>query len=89
MIIVDSSFLILLLISALIGTGIGAAIGSQKDRTLDGAILGFLLGPIGWLIVALSGRPTQKAPEVPREIREALWKQRLADSDPVNQWRGK
>ena len=34
-------------------TLVGALIGQQKGRTGFGACMGFLLGPIGWLIVAL------------------------------------
>lgn len=50
------SFFVLLVIIAIgciIDTLIGAWIGSTKGRTSIGATLGLLLGPIGWIIIAL------------------------------------
>jgi hypothetical protein len=37
----------------IIGVIVGALIGDRKGRAGAGAILGFLLGPIGWLVVGL------------------------------------
>lgn len=37
-----------LLLSGLVGT----AIGQGKERAFDGAILGLVLGPLGWLLMA-------------------------------------
>lgn len=37
----------------ILGPLIGAAIGQKKGRTGAGFLFGFLLGPIGWLIVAV------------------------------------
>jgi hypothetical protein len=42
-----------LLFWAVIGALVGALIGSSKGRSGEGAILGLILGPIGWLAVAL------------------------------------
>jgi hypothetical protein len=35
------------------GLVVGGLIGDRKGRTAVGAVLGLLLGPMGWLIVAL------------------------------------
>jgi hypothetical protein len=37
----------------IVGTIVGALIGDRKGRAGAGAILGFLLGPIGWIVVGL------------------------------------
>jgi hypothetical protein len=37
----------------IIGGFVGALIGQRKGRTGEGAVLGLILGPIGWLVVAL------------------------------------
>jgi len=39
---------------ALVGGGIGAAIGSKKGVAVGGFFLGALLGPLGWLIMAVT-----------------------------------
>ena len=57
-------FIILWLI---IGVIVGAIIGDHKGRAGEGAVLGLILGPIGWLIVALGAnhkleRETRKCP---------------------------
>ena len=35
------------------GAMIGGAVGSARGRTMFGLALGFLLGPIGWLLIFL------------------------------------
>jgi hypothetical protein len=51
-------FLIWLLLAA-----VGYVIGAPKDREWAGFFLGLLLGPIGWLIVALSApKPHLRCP---------------------------
>jgi hypothetical protein len=42
----------LLLIGVSIGALVGGLIGKSKGRGGEGAVLGALLGPIGWLLVA-------------------------------------
>ena len=51
-------FLVLWFISGLVG----AAIGSSKERTLAGLILGLILGPIGWLFIAISSGGRKRCP---------------------------
>ncbi|MEM7356477.1 MAG: hypothetical protein AAF657_37020 [Acidobacteriota bacterium] len=41
------------LILAAMGFVVGSIIGELKHRTREGAFLGLLLGPVGWLIVRL------------------------------------
>lgn len=36
-----------------LGAAVGAVVGTSKHRVLAGAIWGALLGPVGWLIVAV------------------------------------
>lgn len=36
-----------------LGAAVGAVVGTSKHRVLAGAIWGALLGPLGWLIVAV------------------------------------
>ena len=38
---------------AAISTLIGALIGKRRGRPISGVVWGFLLGPLGWIIVAL------------------------------------
>jgi len=43
----------------IMGPLIGWYIGHSKGRSFGGFILGFFLGPIGWIIIGLCG-PTEK-----------------------------
>jgi hypothetical protein len=63
----DNTLLVLLL-WALVGALIGAAIGNHKGRTEAGAFFGFLLGPIGWLIVAVGPSMKPKCPDCGGEV---------------------
>ena len=47
---------------------IGALIGQSKNRVIAGAFFGFLLGPIGWLIVALGPNLKRKCPHCAEPI---------------------
>ena len=53
---------ILWIIAPLVGALVGAIIGKNKNRQGAGAVLGFLLGPIGWLVVALGPDMNPKCP---------------------------
>lgn len=46
-------FLVEVLIFASIAGAIGAVIGRSRGRERDGLVLGFLLGPIGWVLVLM------------------------------------
>jgi len=56
-------YLMILLLALLVNALIGAAIGSRKKRSGAGALFGFLLGPVGWLVVALGPDHRPKCPE--------------------------
>jgi hypothetical protein len=43
----------LLVAGVIIGGGVGAVIGSFKNRILLGFVLGFFLGCLGWIIIAV------------------------------------
>ena len=58
----DQAFFTVLAILAVMAV-IGGLIGSRNGNTLAGVILGFLLGPIGWLITLLWSDPRPKCPE--------------------------
>jgi len=46
----------------IVGTLIGALIGQSKGRVGAGAFFGFILGAIGWLIIALGPNLKPKCP---------------------------
>lgn len=48
--------------------GIGAAIGSWKSRLLGGFVLGLLIGPLGWLLVAVGPSMGRKCPECKGDV---------------------
>ncbi len=51
--------IVMLMLNALVG----AAIGQKKNRLVAGLVFGFLLGPIGWLVIALGPDMGPKCPE--------------------------
>ena len=60
----------LLLIGIPISALVGGLIGKSKGRAGEGAILGALLGPIGWLIVAFGGSVgMRKCPFCAEEVK--------------------
>jgi uncharacterized membrane protein len=53
----------LLLIWPFIGMCVGGVIGQSRGRTGEGLIIGFLLGPIGWIILIFGPNPKKEAEE--------------------------
>lgn len=64
----------ILIIGLVISALIGALIGKYKGQAGGGAALGFLLGPIGWLITALSSDARQKCIECGGVVAEGARK---------------
>ena len=56
-----------LLVLTLICAVIGALIGRSKGRWLAGFVWGAALGPIGWIVVAVSKREPRLCPECGRK----------------------
>jgi hypothetical protein len=54
--------MIVLLLWCVIGGLVGAAIGQKKGRPGEAFLLGFILGPIGWLLVATGPSSGPKCP---------------------------
>jgi hypothetical protein len=63
-------FLCVCVVFAAIQSAVGALIGQQKGRTMEGAVLGFVLGMIGWVIVLLLSetRPYHRCPHCAGKI---------------------
>lgn len=59
-----------------LGPLIGAAIGQKKKRVGAGLFFGLILGPIGWLIIAVGPDHRRKCPEckgtVPEEAKKCM-----------------
>jgi hypothetical protein len=75
------------IVGGLIGAAIGAAIGARKNRTGFGLLIGFIAGPIGWLIVLLLPSNFPKCPAckgdvIPGAVQELRF--RLASPGEVN-----
>ena len=49
----DQQYLLILVLGAIISGAVGAAIGDKKGRQVAGFSWGFLLGPVGWVLVAV------------------------------------
>ena len=58
----DMSDITMWIIGAIIATLVGRFIGQQRGRAYDGSILGFCLGPLGWIIVLLMEDKRSKCP---------------------------
>lgn len=76
---VSSDFLVLLLMSIVVGAIVGMAIGMQKGRGGEGFVLGGFLGVIGWIIVAVMA----PSDEIRRRQRAELVADVRAASAPV------
>lgn len=50
------------IIAGIINAGIGALLGNIKKRALAGAILGFFLGIIGWILILVLEDRRRKCP---------------------------
>ncbi|MDB2556540.1 hypothetical protein N9X77_01055 [Luminiphilus sp.] len=48
----------IIVLLTLVSAGVGAALGAFLNRVAKGALLGLLLGPIGWVILFLLPRET-------------------------------
>lgn len=53
--------IISLLFLALICSCIGGAIGASRGRTLAGMFFGGLIGPLGWILIAVGPNPKAEA----------------------------
>ena len=62
---------ILWTIGALINTLVGYFIGERRNRAYDGSILGFCLGPLGWIIVLVMADKRSKCPHCASPILAA------------------
>ena len=96
-----SELLPFLIGSAVVGAVIGGLIGMIRGRADEGAILGFLLGPIGWLIVLVGKDARPKCPlcrgtletlAVQRcrhcggELRMSYMRGARSKGDPLEEW---
>jgi hypothetical protein len=60
----------LLIVGLPLSALVGWFIGKNKGRASDGAMLGFLLGPLGWLIVAVGkSEGMRKCPFCAEEVK--------------------
>ena len=65
-----------LILWAIVGGLVGAAVGIGKGRPLGGFILGAIVGPVGWLLVATGPSMHPKCPAclgtVPKGARKCM-----------------
>lgn len=66
----------------IVGLGIFAligALGKMKNRELEGALCGFVLGPLGWIIILLVKGNFPKCPYCKGEVEKGATKCKTAD----------
>ena len=49
-------YMFILILWRIVGPAVGGLIGVKRGRPELGVFLGFLLGPVGWLLVSLSNQ---------------------------------
>lgn len=64
-----------IIIALIISSLIGLAIGQTRGRSGAGLFFGFLLGPIGWLLILIGPNPKK---ELDEKKKQALLNQQLA-----------
>jgi len=74
-------FFPVLIIGVLVSTLIGGLIGNTKGRAGESAFFGFLLGPLGWLIIALGPSFNPKCPFCKGDVVSDAVKCRNCGSD--------
>jgi len=77
----DNDFSFLIFIFMIISAGVGGVIGILKGRLAFGIILGFLLGPIGWLVTSCFSDASRKCPACLGRVPEGASKCRHCGSD--------
>ena len=73
--------MLIALLWVILGAGIGAVIGEKKHRAGEGAFIGALLGPLGWLIMALGKNMGPKCPACKGDIIKDAIKCKNCGSD--------
>ena len=84
----DPTVLLWIFLSAFASSIIGAIIGSMVNRGGSGFLLGFFLGPIGWIIVLLLPREETDNTQEESVARLERPEQNL-DNDDYKIWLGK
>jgi hypothetical protein len=72
---------LMLIGGATLAGAVGAAIGQSKGKTSYGLLLGLLLGPLGWLLVAASPSGHPKCPACKGDVVTGATKCKNCGSD--------
>ena len=74
-----------LLLWCAICCAVGALIGKSKGKQALGGFLGFLLGPIGWLIIALQSSNKPKCKDCKGEVEPGARKCKNCGSSLISE----
>ena len=83
----------LIFISCLVSGLVGLILGSQVEKTGQGFLLGFFLGPFGWIIVFLLPRDQERrvvyASQTTEPVKRPSRPDRDLENDSYKVWLGK